>query len=141
MQDGYGFIRCANYLPGDNDVYVAPSQIRRFNMKTGDIIEGNTRVKSQGEKFSALLFVKKSMDCHLKLLQKKKAFEDDDTYLSEQKTSSGDRWCKCVHAYHGSDEPGRKRTGNDCIPAKSWKSYTFKKRLQNLLRAIIRKYI
>ena len=49
MQDGYGFIRCANYLPGDNDVYVAPSQIRRFNMKTGDIIEGNTRVKSQGE--------------------------------------------------------------------------------------------
>ena len=58
MADGYGFIRCENYLPGENDVYVAPSQIRRFNLKTGDIIVGNTRVKTQGEKFSALLYVK-----------------------------------------------------------------------------------
>ena len=58
MPDGYGFIRCANYLPGENDVYVAPSQIRRFGLKTGDIIEGNTRVKTQNEKFSALLYVK-----------------------------------------------------------------------------------
>ncbi len=45
LPDGYGFIRCANYLPGDDDVYVSPSQIRRFNLKTGDIIKGNTRVK------------------------------------------------------------------------------------------------
>ena len=58
MPDGFGFIRSANYLPGENDVYVAPSQIRRFNMKTGDIISGNTRIKTQAEKFSALLFVK-----------------------------------------------------------------------------------
>ena len=58
MPDGYGFIRCANYLPGENDVYVAPSQIRRFGLKTGDIIVGNTRVKTQNEKFSALLYVK-----------------------------------------------------------------------------------
>ena len=40
MPDGYGFIRSDNYLPGDNDVYVAPSQIRRFGLKTGDILEG-----------------------------------------------------------------------------------------------------
>ncbi len=38
LSDGYGFIRCENYLPGENDVYVSPSQIRRFNLKTGDII-------------------------------------------------------------------------------------------------------
>ena len=38
MPDGFGFIRSANYLPGENDVYVAPSQIRKFNLKTGDII-------------------------------------------------------------------------------------------------------
>ena len=44
LPDGYGFIRSANYLPGENDVYVAPSQIRRFGLKTGDIISGNTRV-------------------------------------------------------------------------------------------------
>ena len=58
MPDGYGFIRCENYLPGDHDVYVAPSQIRRFGLKTGDILDGNTRVKTQGEKFAALLYVK-----------------------------------------------------------------------------------
>ncbi len=58
MPDGYGFIRCANYLPGENDVYVAPSQIRRFGLKTGDIIAGNTRVKGQNDKFAALLYVK-----------------------------------------------------------------------------------
>ncbi len=57
MPDGYGFIRCANYLPGENDVYVSPSQIRRFGLKTGDIIQGNIRVQTQSEKFSALLYV------------------------------------------------------------------------------------
>ncbi len=58
MPDGFGFIRCENYLPGENDVYVAPSQIRRFNMKTGDIIQGSRRVKTATEKFAALLYVK-----------------------------------------------------------------------------------
>ena len=58
MPDGFGFIRCENYLPGENDVYVAPSQIRRFNMKTGDIIYGSRRVKTAAEKFAALLYVK-----------------------------------------------------------------------------------
>ncbi len=58
MADGYGFIRSNNYLPGDDDVYVSPSQIRKFGLKTGDIICGNTRVHAQQEKFSALLFVK-----------------------------------------------------------------------------------
>ena len=56
-QEGFGFIRCENYMPGENDVYVAPSQIRRFGLKTGDILTGNTRIKTQGEKFSALLYV------------------------------------------------------------------------------------
>ncbi len=59
MADGFGFIRSENYLPGDNDVYVSPSQIRRFNLKTGDILEGHTRIKTQQEKFSALLYLTK----------------------------------------------------------------------------------
>ncbi|MBE5863106.1 MAG: transcription termination factor Rho [Lachnospiraceae bacterium] len=58
MPDGYGFIRGENYLPGENDVYVAPSQIRRFGLKTGDILRGNKRIKTQQEKFSALLYVR-----------------------------------------------------------------------------------
>ena len=55
LPDGYGFIRCENYLPGDNDVYVSPSQIKRFSLKTGDILKGKVRVKTQNEKFGALL--------------------------------------------------------------------------------------
>ena len=46
LPDGYGFIRCANYLPGENDIYVSPSQIRRFNLKTGDILKGSIRINS-----------------------------------------------------------------------------------------------
>ena len=57
LPDGYGFIRSDNYLPGENDVYVSPSQIRRFNLKTGDILTGNTRIKTQSEKFSALIYL------------------------------------------------------------------------------------
>lgn len=49
MPDGFGFIRCENYLPGEHDVYVSPSQIRKFNLKTGDIVTGNTRIKTQAE--------------------------------------------------------------------------------------------
>lgn len=55
LPDGYGFIRCENYLPGENDVYVSPSQIKRFGLKTGDILKGKVRVKTQNEKFGALL--------------------------------------------------------------------------------------
>jgi transcription termination factor Rho len=76
MPDGYGFIRCENYLPGDNDVYVAPSQIRRFGLKTGDILTGNTRVKTSSEKFSALLFVKSINGYTPEESQKRMNFED-----------------------------------------------------------------
>ena len=58
MSDGYGFIRSANYLPGDRDIYVSPIQIRRFALKKGDIIGGPIRLKTQGEKFSALLYIR-----------------------------------------------------------------------------------
>ena len=76
MQDGFGFIRCENYLPGENDVYVSPSQIRRFGLKTGDIIMGNTRVKTQGEKFSALLYVSTINGMRPAEAMKRKNFED-----------------------------------------------------------------
>ena len=58
MQDGFGFIRSDNYMPGENDIYVSPSQIRRFGLRTGDMLRGNTRLKTMNEKFSALLYVK-----------------------------------------------------------------------------------
>ena len=76
MPDGYGFIRCENYLPGEHDVYVSPSQIRKFNLKTGDIIAGNTRIKTSQEKFSALLYVTSVNGYHPSVAQKRKNFGD-----------------------------------------------------------------
>lgn len=76
MQDGFGFIRCDNYMPGEGDVYVAPSQIRRFNLKTGDVIEGNTRIKTEKEKFSALLFVKSINGYSPEQMMRRTNFED-----------------------------------------------------------------
>lgn len=57
LPDGYGFLRSDNYLSGSKDVYVSPSQIRRFGLKTGDKIKGRARVPNTGEKFQALLYV------------------------------------------------------------------------------------
>lgn len=57
-QDGYGFLRSDNYLSGDDDVYVSPSQIRKFKLKTGDKVCGITRPAKSGEKYNALLYVK-----------------------------------------------------------------------------------
>ena len=76
LPDGYGFIRCENYLPGENDVYVSPSQIRKFGLKTGDIVSGNTRNKPQSEKFSALLFVTKINGLPPAIAVKRRNFED-----------------------------------------------------------------
>ena len=76
LSEGYGFIRSDNYLPGEGDVYVAPSQIRRFSLKTGDIVVGNTRVKNPTDKFGALLFVKSINGMDPELIAKRPNFED-----------------------------------------------------------------
>lgn len=76
MPEGYGFIRCDNFLPGENDVYVAPQFIRRFGLRTGDIIEGNLKTRNQNEKFSALLYMKKVNDRSPSYLYSRKKFED-----------------------------------------------------------------
>ena len=76
MTDGFGFIRSANYLPGENDIYVAPAQIRRFGLKTGDIITGNTKIKSEKEKFSALLYLTAINGMRPAEAAKRKNFED-----------------------------------------------------------------
>ncbi|MDE7477795.1 MAG: transcription termination factor Rho [Lachnospiraceae bacterium] len=76
MPDGFGFIRSENFLPGENDVYVAPIQIRRFGLRTGDIIEGNTRIKTMNEKFSALLYLKKVNGFPPEFATRRRNFED-----------------------------------------------------------------
>ncbi len=57
LPDGFGFLRSDNYQSGDRDTYISPSQIRRFNLRTGDRITGITRAPKEGEKFPALLYV------------------------------------------------------------------------------------
>ena len=57
--NNFGFLRCDNYLTSENDIYVSPSQIRRFNLRTGDEVQGKVREAKDGEKFKALLFVEK----------------------------------------------------------------------------------
>ena len=76
MTDNFGFIRCDNYLPGENDVYVSPAQIRKYGLKTGDIICGNTKIRMQNEKFSALLYIKNVNGLPLEVIMKRKRFED-----------------------------------------------------------------
>ena len=78
MPEGYGFIRCDNYMPGENDVYVSPAQIRRFNIKTGDIIQGSIRVQTQAEKFGALY--------HLYSINGMRPAEAGDRYNFEEMT-------------------------------------------------------
>lgn len=76
LPDGYGFIRCDNYLPGENDVYVSPAQIRRFNLKTGDIVTGTTRVRNQNEKFGALNHIKSVNGFDSMEMMRRPKFED-----------------------------------------------------------------
>ena len=76
MGDGFGFIRCENYLPGENDIYVSHAMIRRFNLKTGDIVRGNIKVKSPTEKFAALLYVTSVNGYKPDVIQRRPNFED-----------------------------------------------------------------
>ncbi len=76
MPEGYAFVRCDNFLPGNNDVYVSPAQVRKLNLKTGDIICGSTRIKTAAEKFAALLYVKTVNGRHPSEAQRRPRFED-----------------------------------------------------------------
>ncbi|MCR5704906.1 MAG: transcription termination factor Rho [Eubacterium sp.] len=76
MPDGFGFIRCDNYLPGEDDVYVAPSQIKRFRLKTGDFVTGRVRERRENEKFGALYYVDQVNGEGLEVVLNRPNFED-----------------------------------------------------------------
>lgn len=75
LPDGYGFLRGHNYLSGPRDIYVSPSQIRRFNLKTGDRIVGKGRIQKEGEKFQALLYVSSVNDDPPEVALRRRPFE------------------------------------------------------------------
>lgn len=76
LADGYGFLRSDNYQSGENDVYVSSNQIRRFNLKTGDYIVGNTRMQHEGERYQALLYVQTVNGDKVDVSIRRKAFDD-----------------------------------------------------------------
>ena len=75
LPDGYGFLRGSNYLSTNKDVYVSPAQIKRFNLKTGDKVTGNTRETREGERFKPLIFVKTVNDDLPYVSLRRKSFE------------------------------------------------------------------
>lgn len=85
MTDGYGFLRMENYLPSPMDIYVSPSQIRRFNLKTGDWLQGNIRIPKENEKFSALLYVKSVNGDNPNIAAKRPNFESLTPIFPEEK--------------------------------------------------------
>ena len=85
MSDGFGFIRSDNYMPGENDIYVAPAQIRKFGLKTGDIITGNTKIKTEKEKFGALLYVTAINGMNPAVAAKRKNFETMTPIFPDQR--------------------------------------------------------
>ncbi len=85
LPDGYGFLRSDNYLSGSKDVYVSPSQIRRFGLKTGDKIKGKGRIPKEGEKFQALLYVQNVNGDSPEVASKRIAFEHLTPIYPDQK--------------------------------------------------------
>ncbi len=74
--DGYGFLRSDNYLSGDEDIYISPSQIRRFRLRTGDKIFGVTRDPNPGERYKALLYIKSVNGMHPETCTKRPNFDN-----------------------------------------------------------------
>ena len=135
MPDGYGFIRCENYLPGENDVYVAPSQIRRFGLKTGDILCGNKRIKTQQEKFSALLFVRSINGYTVEEATKRKAFEDMTPIFPDERIKLETPGCGISMRVMDLVSPvGKGQRGMIVSPPKAGKTTLLKEVAKSILR-------
>ncbi|MGN0402249.1 MAG: transcription termination factor Rho [Acetatifactor sp.] len=135
MPDGYGFIRCENYLPGENDVYVAPSQIRRFGLKTGDILRGNKRVKTQQEKFSALLFIRTINGYTMEESARRMAFEDMTPIFPDERIRLETPGCSVAMRVMDLVSPvGKGQRGMIVSPPKAGKTTLLKEVAKSILR-------
>ena len=135
MPDGYGFIRCENYMPGENDVYVAPSQIRRFGLKTGDILKGNKRVKTQQEKFSALLFIRSINGYTAEESARRMAFEDMTPIFPDERIRLEIPGCSiAMRAMDLVSPVGKGQRGMIVSPPKAGKTTLLKEVAKSILR-------
>ena len=134
LSEGYGFIRCENFLPGENDVYVSPSQIRKFNLKTGDILEGHTRIKTQQEKFSALLFVKSINGYTVEESAKRMAFEDMTPIFPDERIKMETPGCSVAMRVMDLVSPvGKGQRGMIVSPPKAGKTTLLKEVAKSIL--------
>lgn len=137
LADGYGFLRMDNYLPGTKDIYVAPSQIRRFNLKTGDRVKGKIRIPKENEKFSALLFLLEVNGDKPEVAQRRPNFEDltpvfpiENLFLETHKKELSTRIIDVVAPI------GKGQRGMIVAPPKAGKTVLLKK----VANAITKKY-
>ena len=135
MPDGYGFIRCENFMPGDNDVYVAPSQIRRFGLKTGDILKGNKRVRTQQEKFCALLFIRSINGYTVEESAKRMSFEDMTPIFPNERIRLETPGCSVAMRVMDLVSPvGKGQRGMIVSPPKAGKTTLLKEVAKSILR-------
>ena len=93
--EGFGFLRCDNYLPGPRDVYISNAQIRRFRLKTGDKVAGKTRPSRENDKYMALLYITAVNDCPPEDIIQRRPFEElvpifpNERFTLETKGASG----------------------------------------------------
>ena len=112
LPDGFGFLRSPdfNYLPGPDDIYVSPSQIRRFNLRTGDTIAGQIRPPKEGERYFALLKVEAVNYEEPDLAREKILFDNLTPLYPNSRIAPGSRRREQhVHAGHGPPHPHRQR--------------------------------
>ena len=135
MSDGFGFIRCENYMPGENDVYVSPAQIRRFNLKTGDIIEGRMKVKLPTEKFAALLYIEKVNGLSLGKAKLRTAFEDlTPIFPNERIRLETDRHNMAMRIFDLVSPIGKGQRGMIVSPPKAGKTTLLKEVAKSITR-------
>ena len=117
LPDGYGFLRSPdyNYLPGPDDIYVSPSQIRKFDLKTGDTISGNVRSPHEGEKYFALVKIEAINFESPEETRNKILFDNLTPLYGAGAGQDGDRARAYVRAGHGPADSSRQGTARvDC---------------------------
>ena len=129
MTDGFGFLRMENYMSGKNDIYVSPTQIRRFNLKTGDEIVGDCRPSQDEDKFSPLLFVKTINGDPLEIALKRRPFERLTPIYPKEKISldTGDRTRTASRLIDLIAPIGKGQRGMIVAPPKAGKTVLLKK--------------
>ncbi|GAA0744213.1 transcription termination factor Rho [Clostridium oceanicum] len=131
--NNYGFLRGHNYLSGPEDIYVSPSQIRRFNLKTGDEVEGKVRIPKEGEKFKALLYVEKVNGENPERAVGRKPFENLVPIYPNQRirleTSEGDLSTRLMDIV---SPIGKGQRGMIVAPPKAGKTTLLKKIAQSI---------